>query len=165
MDKDWYLYWEGCPRPPDYPFLIYFGCTDCTNILVGCLSIFPLRTQTSFNYFHGSLGHMPHLGAHHDNYTFLAPHAKCYFLASITLIATRKPSSVSGSPLATLTFRGELPLSFLMPSHQRILLLWQMQCYSRPSWNMPAGGFSGFTKCIHCSLPTVPSLWIPSSTI
>lgn len=57
-----------------------------------------------------------------------------------------------------LDFRGELPLSFFMPSHQRILLLWQTQCYSRSSWNMPAGGFSGFTKCIHCSLPTVPSL-------
>lgn len=71
--------------------------------------------------------HAPQRGAHHDNHNCLASNAKCYFLASITLTATREPSSVSGSPPATLTFRRELPMSFSMPSHQLILLLWQMQ--------------------------------------
>lgn len=46
---------RGCLQPPIITSLIHFGCVDGANILVGCLSIFPFRMQTSFNHSHGSL--------------------------------------------------------------------------------------------------------------
>ena len=69
-------------------------------------------------------------------------------------------------PPSNLDLQGRAPtglLHALSPMHSFALanavLFWAFL------WNIAAGGFSGFAQYIHSSLPTVPSLWIPSSTI